>query len=253
MNMDQYKKSMLEIEVKKIKIEELLNKKTKRVNKLRTVKFIPILFGIVLTLFFIDFSKKSPEIIINVYAAENEITLTKDFVNFELNAMPLIGASTLDKQGHESDSFVNYNINFICKDENIKTITYTCTNQVVTRNNRLDADAYYVENIRMPIEEYTKLDLSQEDNFIFSYHEQGETTENITKLIGNSYTVSYAEQTNKQYGLVIAATTDEDGNYYVNDIIIKVDIEMEDGSVQHKKILIKPLSDAFSEFQIRVL
>ncbi len=167
--------------------------------------------------------------------------------------MPLIGGSSLDKQGNVYDSFVNFNINFICKGENINTLTYTCTYQIVTLDNRLNAEAYYVENLTMPIEEYTKLIRRHDDNFVFGYYGQGETTAKITKLIGNSYTVPYEDQSNKQYGLIMAATTDADGNYHVNDIIIKLDIKMSDGSTQYKKILIKPLKDAFSEFQIRVL
>jgi hypothetical protein len=255
MNMNQYKESMTEIKVKKIKTEELINKnaKTIRVKKLRFIKFIPIFFGILLSIYFIDINRKSPEITINAYAAEKEITLTNDFIKFDLNAMPLIGGSTLDKQGNKYDSFVNYNINFICKGENIKNITYNCTDQIITLDNRLKADAYYVENISMPVEEYTKINWHHDDDFIFGYYGQGENTAKVTKLIGNSYTVPYVNQANKQYGLVMAATTDEDGNYHVNEITIKLEIEMSDGSIQSKKILIKPLKDAFSEFQIRVI
>lgn len=254
MNMDQYKKSMSEIKVNKFTPEELIKKKNLKVKKFRFVKLIPVLCGIIFAVSLLDFNRKSPDISINVYAAEKETTLTNDFINFDLNAIPLIGSSNLDEQGKMYNSFVNYNINFICEGENIESITYTCTDQAVTRGNKWKADAYYVENLTIPAEEYENHNWKSYDGFISGYRFGDEANAVVTKLIGNSYTVTYQNQTEKQYGLVMAATTDEEGNYLVKALTVKIDITMTDGSLVHKEILIKPSDDdAFSKFQIRVL
>lgn len=252
MNMDQYKKSMSEIKVKNMKTEDLLKKNSSKTRKLRVVKLIPILFSVIFAVILMDVYRDTPDISINVYAAEKEITLTKDFIDLQLTANPLIGSSTIDSKGNKYDSFVNYNINFACKGENIETITFTCNDQTVTMNNRLRADAYFVENINIPTDEYNNYKLGTDADFIYGFYGENEDTASVTKLIGNTYTVAYEEQGKSQYGLVIAASVDETGNYQTDKLTIQVDIKMTDGSSLHKDIVMKPLEDAFEGFQIRV-
>lgn len=117
--------------------------------------------------------------------------------------------------------------------------------------------AYYVENYDMPVNEYKNKKIDEMDeNFIFGGYGVGEKIAHITKLIGSSYSVTYEDQENKQYGLIASATVDNDGKYYFNDIIIKVDICMKDGSHQYKRLLIKPVKSErgiLPEIQIRIL
>ncbi len=252
MNMDQYKKSMSEINVKKMKTEDLLKKNTCKRRKLQAVKLIPLLFGVIFALILMNVSRETPDISINVYAAEKEITLTKDFIDLELTANPLIGGSSIDSKGNMYDSFVNYNINFACIGENIETITFTCNDQTVTMNNRLHAKAYFVENINIPTDEYNNYRAGTDANFIYGFYGENEDTASVTKLIGSSYTVTYEEQGKSQYGLVIAASVDETGNYQTDKLTIQLEIKMTDGSTLKKEIVMKPLEDAFQGFQIRV-
>lgn len=78
-----------------------------------------------------------------VYAAENsEVQLTKEFVTIKTTAELFLGSSSLDSKGNYLDSKVNYNINFICEGQNIRTITYACSDKKLTRANMSSATAY---------------------------------------------------------------------------------------------------------------
>ncbi len=120
----------------------------------------------------------------------------------------------------------------------------------MTLNNRRSAPAYYVENLEMTVDEYKN---NNYENMIYSYYAIEMDIARVARLIGNSYSVAYENQSGIQYGLIMAATYEMVGNRYyyrINDTIIKVDILFDDGSVQHKKILMKSDEDAFSRVQI---
>jgi hypothetical protein len=239
------------INVKNIEIGELLRKNSNKVARIRCIKVIPVFLLICLLVFnliyFPSFSGHTSSITIKVYAAEDEIQLTNDFISFNLNA------NQIDGGNDSSHCFINYNINFKCEGENIKTITYTCSDQNVNVNNRLSATAYFVENISVPADEYSMY--IGDDNFIFGYKAEEVDVAVITKLIGNSYSVNYDNQNNKLYGLVLAGTVDNNGKYQLNNTIIKVDITLKDGSEQHKRIVINSnsIKEFGSEIQIRIL
>lgn len=225
---------MDEITIKKIEIEDLLRKNSNNLKRVRYIKLIPVFiltYLLVLILFYFPgLSKDTFDVAIKVCAAEDEVQLTKDFISFKLNA------NQIDGGNDSSKCFINYNLNLKCEGDNIETIVYTCSNQDVNVNNRLSAAAYYVENISVPANEFSKY--SKEDDFIFGYKAEGVGVASITKLIGNSYTVNYDNQYNKEYGLVLAGTVDENGIYHFNDTKIKVDITLKDGSTHHKELAI---------------
>ncbi len=258
MNINEYKEAMEEISVSSIEVEAALQKKMNKDNEIKTKRTIPVytIMAILLIAFVFanDILVNKPEISITVYAAETgEIPLTNEFANFKVNATPISASSTIDKQGNYQDSTVNYNIWFKCEGQDIKAITYNCSDRDITRGNRSKASAYYVENITMPVEEYKHYDWKKDDTIISGWYGIGETEAQVTKMIGSSYTVSYDQQMNKQYGLVIAATVDEEGNYTVEDTTIKVTIEMQDGSIQKKQLLVHPGKNALLEVDIRIL
>lgn len=247
MNISQYKNSMDEIKVKMYSLEELLtkNKKRSRITKIRKFSLAYAL----ITLIFIHLLMQetlyghNTTITVTAYAAENAIELSKDFANFELSALPLDGGT------NSTYSYVNYNINFLCEGKDIKSITYTCFDQEVTRSNRTSASAYYVENMIIPLDEYS--DTIQDNRFLYGYYVPGGKTANVRRLIGNSYSVNYEDQNDIQYGLIIAAK-DDDYRYSIEETVIKLDIHFNNGSVQHRKIIIKSSQDAFSDIQIRM-
>ncbi len=249
MNINQYKKSMDEIIADKIEFNDLLRKNVNKVNKYKFIKEISVCIIVCILIVnlypFTNFSQHTPNIIIKAYAAEKDIPLTNDFINFSLDANKINGGLDSNR------CFVNYNLYFQCEGDNISTITYTCSDQNINVSNRLNATAYYVENTSVPAYEYSNYISNR--NFIFGYKAEGEDIAKITKLIGNSYTVDYKNQNNKQYGLVLAGSVDVNGRYQFDDTIIKVDITLNDNTTQHKKLIIKGSKGSFSEVQIRIL
>jgi hypothetical protein len=239
---------MDEIIAKTYTMDELLSKNNKK-SRIVKVKKISLAYALIALLFinlllYESLSGHKTAITVTAYAAENEIELSKDFVNFELSAMPVDGGSDT------SYSYVNYNINFRCEGQDIRSITYTCSDQEVTRSNRESTSAYYVENMIVPIDQYS--DIIQENNFLYGYYVPGENTANIRRLIGNSYRVNYGDQNSIQYGLIIAAKDEDTYRCSIEETVIKLDIYFNDGSVQHRKIIIKASQDAFSDIQIRL-
>ena len=248
MDINQYNNSMDEISVKKYEMEELLNKRNKARKKEDKRRYVLafILIGILLINIL---PGSNPKITITAYAAEDEVLLSKKFVEFDLKAQLSDGGLYDD-----NNAYMNYNIYFKCEGQNIKSITYTCSDKEVNLNNRKSASAYYVENMTMTVDEYKKN--NQYEDIIYSYYVLEMDMARIVRLVGNSYSVAYEDQSNIQYGLILAATYEKTNNYYnyhINDTIIKVDILFHDGSVQHRKILIKSDGNASNSIKIRIL
>ena len=236
MDINQYNNSMDEINAKSYEIKKLLNKRNKKQKRERRRRYVFafILIGILLINIL---PSNSSKIAITAYAAEDEVLLSKKFTEFHLDARLSDGGLYDDK-----NAYLNYNVYFKCEGENIKSITYTCSDKEVNINNRKSASAYYVENKTMTVDEYKKN--NQYEDMIYSYYALEMDMARIVRLIGNSYSVAYQEQNDIQYGLILAATYEETSSYYnyhINDTIIKVNILFNDGSVQHRKILIKSL------------
>ena len=248
MSINQYKNSMDEIYARIYTFEELLTRNNKKNRTARIKKFS--LAYVIIALLFINILLREPlfspntTITITAYAAENEIELSGDFVNFDLSAQPVDGGSD------STYSYINYNINFRCEGSDIKSITYTCSDQEVTRSNRTSASAYYVENMIIPLKDFDNI--LRDNRSLYGYYAPGEDTANVTRLIGNSYSVNYEDQNNIQYGLIIAATDDHAHHYSIEETVIKLTIHFNNGSVQHRKIIIKSSQDAFSDIQLRI-
>lgn len=250
MNIDLYKSSMDEITTKKIEIDDLVKKNSRKLARKKYGKWISVVVVVCLLTFnlipILELPGQVPDITIKVYAAEKETQLTKKFISFDIDGKQINGGT------NSSHYFINYNLNLRCEGENIDTITYTCSDQIININNRLSAKAYYVDNISVPASDYSKY--INEDDFIFGYKVEVEDTAKITKLIGNSYTVNYDNQNNRQYGLVLAGDINKDGKYEFNETVIKIDITLKDGSIQHKKIVLNPTNEnSNSEFQMRIV
>ncbi|MDF2943354.1 MAG: hypothetical protein K0S01_2212 [Herbinix sp.] len=261
MNICEYKNAMSEIVVKTAGIEEMLYKKLNKNEKNKYKKWIPsyaiAVIAVFVFLFLQGLPATEPMILMTVYAADNDgIPLSNEYVNIKTNAIPLMGSSTIDTQGNYFDSMVNFNINITCEGlegQEIQTITYTCSDKEVTRGNITSSIVYYVENITMPVEEYKNYKIQEDEKFLSGFYGEGEEIAHLTRLVGNSYTVTYAEQANKQYGIVVASTTDEKGTYHFEDFVIKAEIKLRDGSVVKKKLLVHSGEDAFTEIEIRIL
>ena len=97
------------------------------------------------------------------------------------------------------------------------------------------------------------MQLSKEENFISGFYGEGEEDATIIKMIGSSYTVKDEEQEEIAYGLVVAASVDEEENFRCEDLVIRIKIGMEDGSTVNKQLLLEFGEDAFHEVQIKIL
>lgn len=241
MNINQYKSSMESIYVKKLTINELLDKKDNTI-KLKVKSLTYALLG-VLIIFFVSQSKK-PEIIITAYAAEKEIQLTDKFIDIKLNSKPIYGQADQD-----NSCFINFDLYFKCEGQNIESISYTCSDQIISMDNYESAKAYYVENLIIPASEYKYY--INANNFIYGYHMPGDNSANITKLIGETYSVNYEDQ-NNQYNLIIAGVVDNAGIFHINDTTIKIAVKLIDGTIKYKNLIIKSEKDVLSDIQIRI-
>ncbi len=250
MNISQYKKSMNEIDVRKFSSEELISENSKKLKraKIKKITLVNLFIGIVFLnlIWFNILPSQNSRITFTAYGAVDEMQLSNRFVDFNTTISPMNGGINNDKSG-----YVNSNIYFRCEGEDIEFITYTSSDQIVDQSNWKGATAYYVENMVIPLSEYNSR--INEDDFIYGYYVPGEDTANITKVIGSSYSVNYEDQNDKQYGLILAATVDQTGILQINDAIIKIDVHFYDGSVQHKKMLIRSGQDGFSRIQLKIL
>ena len=218
------------------------NSKKNTHTKMIQFTFACILIGILVM--YNIFPLHSPSFTITAYGAENEMQLTNSYANFNVDVMPMDGGI------NNGIGYVNSNIYFKCEGKDIKSITYTCSDQVINKNNRYNAVAYYVENMIIPRNKFNEY--SKNNNFIYGSYTPGEDTANITNIIGNSYSVNYENQNNKQYGLVIAATVDNTGCLKIKDATIKIDVHFTDGSIHHKNVILKSGKD-FLDIQIKIL
>jgi hypothetical protein len=235
-------------------LQNKLNKEERNGMKKVVPSFAILAVLMVVFIFLQGIPATEPIILMTVYAAENsEVQLTKEFTNIKTTADLFVGSSALDTQGNHFDSKVNYNINFICEGQDIIAITYACSDTKVTRADISSAAAYYVENITMPVEEYRKYKMNEDEQFLSGFYGEGEKEAHVTRLIGEAYTVPYENQMSKQYGLVVAAEVDAEENYHFDDFAIHVEIELKDGSIIKKILLVHSGDNALGEIEIRIM
>jgi hypothetical protein len=261
MNLDDYREAMKEIPVvteleeklyERIKIRDKINNKNKMK---RAIPAFATVFVLLIS-FFIWNSNPFviPTITMKVYAAEQGIVnLSKDFVTIASLAQPFYGGYAVGPDGSISDANITYNIHLLVEGEGVDSITYSCSEEEITRDNRSGAKAYYVENITLPVEEYKNSAKDRGEDFICGFYGEGEATATIIRMIGSSYTVDYNDQENINYGLVVAATIEKEREFHCEDLQLTASINMTDGSVITKKLLVVFGEDAFHEVQIKII
>jgi hypothetical protein len=263
MNLDDYREAMKEIPVAAKgldgKLFERVEARKKAKDKLVTKKIMPIfalaaMIVLLLCTAWYKVSLDTPAIAVKVYAAEAEgIPLSENFVTIDEQVTPFYGGYTVDEQGKKQGATMTYHIRFTCEGEGIDTITYILSEKEVTRDNRENAQAYYVENITLPVDEYRQLKKDKMERFISGFYGEGEENATIINMIGSSYTVKYEEQENIAYGLVVAATVDEEDDYHCEDVVIRARIRMKNGSTVNKQFLLDFGDDAFHTVRVKIL
>ena len=144
MNINQYKNTLDTISLKQYSIEELqkiMKNKRKKKQKIIVMMICIMLLSVIITpkLFV-----KNESYIISVYASNgSETNLSNELKKIDINTEAKY-ASTLDDM-KESD--LNINIFFGIEGENIKTVTFKCSDNEITRNNLSKEQVYFIENI----------------------------------------------------------------------------------------------------------
>lgn len=262
MKLDDYREAMKEIPVAVAGLDRKLYERMESGNKVRDKqavgRIVPIfaLVSMIVLLLYAVWYRTSPEppaVAIKVYAAEEEIPLSREFITIDEQVNPFYAGYTEDNQGKKQDATVTYHIRFSCEGEGIDTITYILSEKEVTRDNRSSAQAYYVENITLPVEEYRQLQQDKMEGFISGFYGTGEEDATIINMIGSSYTVKYDEQQEIDYGLVVAAAVDEEDKFHCEDLIIRVRIGMKDGKTVNKQLLLNFGEDSFRTVRVKIL
>lgn len=258
MDINNYRSAMDVIKIDRLHTPQELYLRMDRRNRTMKRKLIPstVLLTLVVVACIVhsNISASSSNIVVMVYAAEQEKTLlTEELISINPNAQAYVGSISTDTQGNDYVEKMDYNINFICEGDNIEEITYICADKEITRDTVKSVPAYYVENMKLPVEEYKQLKLYQDDTFLFGFYAPGEELANLTKLIGTSYTVPYEEQNSKEYGLIVNASDDQKDYNRFDDLIITMKIKMKNGTYQYKQIKLILGDDAMSEVQICIL
>lgn len=131
---------------------------------------------------------------------------------------------------------VNFDIDIKCEGIEIDSITYKLPGETITRDNRINAIAWFSENVTLPAGEY--LDYKGDTSL---YEVMGDGTEkHIKRMIGNNYTVAYDGQDEIEYGLEINFDIDENGKVIANEFFIEVEVVMTDGSIFERHIRVIP-------------
>jgi len=254
MNIKEYKEAVQEIHVDTDKIkwrfENTLYKKAKDNNPFNLVTFKkPILMCIVS--FIIIFVLISTNLFSGGNASNFSITVYASDVNDELilsdKPITLSTSNELNMLGitNNTTGTVNFGLNLKCKGDNITSITYKLTDKIISRDNRQVAVAWFAEN----------------DSYIISSNPENINDESVyesysydnkcffTRMIGNAYSVDYANQNNKHYALAISLFKNKNGDFAAKDFTITAIIKLSDGKSLKRYILVHPLIGDVSNYK----
>ncbi len=263
MNIEEYKRAMQEVNVDKDKIklrfESSMDEKKKK--HLRIVqpnnfnrKIRICVTSLILIFMLINVKSLNNADVANftitVYASDlnKELLLSKNPVSLSTSNQFNIQAITNEGKNSETGS-VNFDLNFKCEGKNIRKITYQLSDKTISRENRSEAVAWFAEND----DSYGTIpdSTSNEDVSVYrSYRDNTNHTCYVTKMIGNSYSVDYENQNDKQYALEINLFQNEKGELEAKKFTITVILTLDDGSTLEKHILVRPLIADTSEYEI---
>jgi hypothetical protein len=245
MNLSDYKKAVQEIHVNsdkiKLRFEKEINEKSK---DKRTCNYIfkrPILTCLVLCILIFTFTfmivlsgGNASNFTITVYASvKNDNLVLSD------TPITLSTSSQFNMQGIENDEAgsVKFDLNLICKGDNIEKITYKLSDKIITKENRGEAVAWFAESDSYIIGSGSE---NIKDERIYeSYSYDNKCF--LTKMVGNAYSVEYENQNNKNYALVLSLNKNNKGNFTAQDFTITVNILFNDGTSLKRYIFVHPI------------
>lgn len=242
MNIDDYKKVMQSYSVDtnriKSRFAETKEKKSYQASRNRKCFFICVILTALIFLLFnlnIANDKNISNYTLSVYASSREMEKTLSDIPIILtNEFKMMG---ITNEGNEyEEGTINFDLNFRCKGENIKKITYKLSDKLISCENRYIYEAWFAENA--PYDTAADSDKS----VYVKAGRVGEKYAFVTKMIGSSYTVNYENQNDKNYELEIQLKPDKKGNMTAKEFIITVIITLNDDTEIEKHILVHPLN-----------
>ena len=139
------------------------------------------------------------------------------------------------------------NFYFYFNKKNIDTITLSCSDTEITRSNRAEHPAYFVENRLFDHDSYLQMKSEYESNENFLWMLSNEKSSVVTLLLGNTCTIPYDKQDDRQYGIVLTAQKTGESVYSIEETVIQAEIVFENGKTVRQKIKISACDDILTQ------
>lgn len=244
MNINRYRQILNEQEIKHFSAEELIGEYRKRKRKKRQALCLTFCLLAVI-LFAAESLRLDPFVPVTVYAADgNHIDLSDEVTSSRLDAnVSYIFSSEAENTDEPSEVCLNFHFN----EENIDTIALSCSDTEITRSNRTEHPAFFVENRFLDHDSYLQMKSEYESNENFLWMLSNGTSSVVTLLLGSTCTIPYDGQEDRQYGIVLTAQKTGDSVYSIDETVIQADIVFENGKTVRQKIKISACDDILKQ------
>lgn len=196
----------------------------------------------------LQFNQSSPQSFgLTAYAADGtsyEIGEVPTAISNDIAVNSRFYARVEDGDGYGSESFL---FRIICENNNVTSITYTIDNEITAQNS--------FEMVRnkawFAIQELTE----EATTNVFPVYATRQLAEGTYthSYIGNSFTVNYDEQSSSEVFLEYRIENNN-GEWSADEICIDVNIELKDGTIMQKKLLLCPTYEGMTrKTQISVM
>lgn len=251
MNINGYKNLMDSIIVKKCTLEELeykLNKKRQR--KKSTFIAMAVISSLLIIAIPSVLLPMEDSFMVAVYAADGQkAELSKGQDHFKLDLFP----SMVEYYPESDQGIVNTELTFEFEGEDIDSITLSCSEKIIERDDLATVNAYFTKYSKIKKSVYkNEIEvIESQDNFLGCKYDEDEVT--VMTLVGNAYTVEYNEQNLFKYGLTMNVKSNKNNEYSTEELILDIKINHLDGRTQYKKIRIDATDDVLSGINIHLL
>lgn len=236
MGLSQYKNAMNEVKMDEkqddVNIFIELNKKRLKIKR-RHIRqqFAALSLMIIISASFILLNNSGNDNIefwINSEAAEpNKITE---------NGVELAMSSQWNQFAYtDSELVISYDFSIRCHGDEIKSITYLLSEEIITRENRHNHHAWFAENRVLFNGNLTK---KNEDDLVYEKIKDDEKSYE-KRMIGEKIIVDYALQ-DSNVSIEVAYSNDGYGKYKSQPFELKVQIELDNGVIEEKVLILEP-------------
>lgn len=255
MNINKYKSAMEEIDIDTHKIRSGFENTLYQKNKDKNISHLAIVkkpLLICIASFLLIAVLISTNLLTDGNSSDFSLTVYASDVNKELDlsdtSVTLSASNQFNMQGitNNETGTVNFDLKLKCEGNNIESITYKLSDEIITKENRGRSVAWFVENDSFLISDsLVKSDKSpfetyKEDENVYEIY-RDDTKYYLTRMVGSAYSVDYENQQNKNYAIAISFQKDNKGDFIAEDFTITVTISLNDGSSLERYIEVKPV------------